>query len=127
MSYQYKRADVQVVACDLCGDFSWVGDRHWHKTAQSTVKQPMHLCERCQHVAVWCLVHQQYHRPDAFHRCACVDCGGLFTSIVRDELTRCPSCRRIAGDFPARAAPAGKERPRSFVQKLFSLRTSHRQ
>jgi hypothetical protein len=104
MSYQFKRADVQVVVCDICGDFSWVSNRDWREMPQRTGEQPIHLCRACQRVAVWCPAHQQYHLPDVFHRRACVDCGGLFTSVVRDAITRCPSCRRMAGDDPARAA-----------------------
>jgi hypothetical protein len=127
MSYQYKRADVVVVVCDVCGDFSWIGDRHWRVAPHSTIDQPIHLCKSCQRLAMWCPAHQQYHRPDAFHRCACVDCGGLFTSTVRDEIIRCPSCRRVMGDNPVRTAPVDIERPRSLVQMLFSPRTSHRQ
>src|SRR5947208_13294388 len=110
MSYQFKRPTVQVVVCDICDDFSWVGDRRWRTMPQSTIEKPIHLCRTCESVAVWCAVHQQYHLPDVFHRRACINCGGLFTSVVRDEITRCPSCRRAAGDYPARTAPPTVER-----------------
>ncbi|MFL5802558.1 MAG: hypothetical protein ACJ8CR_12565 [Roseiflexaceae bacterium] len=127
MSYEYKRPDVQVVVCDLCGDFSWISDRHWREMPQRTGEQPIHLCQICQRVAVWCPAHQQYHLLDAFHRRGCVDCGGLFTSVVRDQITRCPSCRRAAGDQPAQPAQREIGRRRSLVQLLFAPRGSHRQ
>jgi hypothetical protein len=126
MSYDSKRGDVRVVICDICGDFSWIGDRHWREMPQHTSEQPIHLCLACRPVAVWCPAHQQYHLPDTFHRHACVDCGGLFTSVVRDALTRCPSCRRAVGDVPAQPMPRGQTRPRSFVDLLFSPRAGHR-
>jgi uncharacterized protein with PIN domain len=126
MSYQYKRADVRVVVCDMCGDFSWIGDRHWREMPERSGEQPIHLCRACQHVALWCSAHQEYHRPDMFHRRACVDCGGLFTSIVREALTRCPACRRAVSDTTARPAPQSVEQPRSLIQMLFSSRASHR-
>jgi uncharacterized protein YlaI len=126
MSYQYKRADVQVVVCDICDDFSWIGDRHWRAMPQSNAACPIHLCPKCQRAAKWCPAHQQYHLADTFHRRACIDCGGLFTSIVRDAITRCPACRRAAGDGPTSNPLPAQERPRSFIRQLFSLRTTHR-
>lgn len=122
MSYQYKRADTRVVVCDLCGNFSWVSNRNWREMPQRADNQPVHLCPACHPVAIWCPTHQQYHLPDVFHRRACVDCGGLFTSIVREQITRCPACRRSVGAYPASALTAESERSRSFVQKLLSLR-----
>jgi hypothetical protein len=123
MSYQYKRADVCVVVCDICGSFSWCSDRHWREMPKGTSK-PIHLCQACQPLAVWCESHQAYHLPDAFHRCACADCGGLFTSIVGRGLTRCPSCHRAAGDQPLQGVPPQMDRRRSFRQMLFAPRTS---
>ena len=124
MSYQYKRADVCVVVCNICGDFSWVGDRHWRKMPESTSEQPIHLCLTCQNVALWCSAHQQYHLPAALHRCACADCGGLFTSVMADAITRCPSCRRVAGgSLPPPTQPNVKPAP-SFFHKLFAVHTS---
>ena len=125
MSYQYKRADVRVVVCDICSDFSWIGDRNWRAMPESSPESPIHLCPKCQRVAVWCPAHKQYHLPDALHRRACVDCGGLFTSVVRNGITRCPSCRRAAGESAADTPPRKQERPRSLVQQLFSHRTGH--
>src|SRR4026208_1296522 len=63
MSYQYKRADVCVVVCNICGDFSWVGDNRWRTMPESTSEQPIHLCKTCQCAALWCSAHQQYHLP----------------------------------------------------------------
>jgi hypothetical protein len=126
MSYQYKRADVRVVVCDICGDFSWMSDNRWRTMPKSTSEQPIHLCKMCQCVALWCSEHQQYHLPEALHRCACVDCGGLFTSVVTAAITRCPSCRRMAGaSLPPAVQPNMKPAP-SFIHKLFSLHTSDR-
>jgi hypothetical protein len=126
MSYQYKRADICVVVCDVCGEFSWVSDRHWRKMPESTTEQPIHLCQACQNVALWCPAHQQYHLPEALHRCACVDCGGLFTSVVAQGIMRCPSCRRLAGNnVPPAAQPSAKPAP-SFIHRLFALGSSHR-
>lgn len=127
MSYQYKRPDTQVVVCDACSDFSWVSDPQWRPTQQSSAEHPLHLCPKCWHVAIWCLAHQQYHLPDVFHRRACVDCGGLFTSVVRDAIIRCPSCRRLAGDLPTQPPPVEPKRAGSFVRQLFSFRPTHRQ
>jgi len=125
MSYQYKRADVCVVVCDICGDFSWVSDRHWRTMPESAPEQPIHLCQMCQNVALWCSAHQQYHLPEALHRCACVDCGGLFTSVVAHAITRCPSCRRTASaSLPPPPPPTVKPAP-SFIRKLFSVRSTH--
>jgi hypothetical protein len=124
MSYQYKRADVCVVVCNICSDFSWVGDPQWRKMAQSTDAQPIHLCKACRRVALWCPAHLQYHLPEALHRCACADCGGLFTSVVADAITRCPSCRRTAGNnVPPTTQPTTKPAP-SFFDRLFSLHIS---
>ena len=126
MSYQYKRADVCVVVCNICSDFSWVGDSRWRTMPQSTSEQPIHLCKKCQCVALWCSAHQQYHLPHIFHRCACIDCGGLFTSVVADAITRCPSCRRIAApSVPSTNPPSLKPAP-SFLHKLFSLHAGNR-
>jgi len=120
MSYQYKRADVCVVVCNICGDFSWVGDRHWRAMPEGTSEQPIHLCQQCQNVALWCSAHQQYHLPTALHRCACADCGGLFTSVVANVITRCPSCRRTTGDnAPPPTQPHTKPTP-SLLHRLFS-------
>jgi len=107
MSYQYKRAGVCVVVCDICGDFSGIGDRHWHEMPQRSSERSIHLCPTCRRGAVWCPAHQQYHRPEVFHRRPCVDCGGLFTSIVRDEVVRCRSCRRATGDDPPQLRRVG--------------------
>jgi hypothetical protein len=126
MSFQYKRADVRVVVCDICDDFSWAGDSRWRTMPHSTSEHPIHLCKICQCVALWCSAHQQYHLPNALHRCGCADCGGLFTSVVADAITRCPSCYRAAGiTLPPPAQPATKPAA-SFIHKLFSLGSSHR-
>ena len=125
MSYQYKRADVYVVVCDICSDFSYIGDQHWRMMPQGSAEHPIHLCATCQRVALWCPTHAQYHLPDTLHRRACVDCGGLFTSIVRDAIIRCPACRRNTGDYAADPAPSNRERPRSLMQQLFSFRNNH--
>jgi len=120
MSYRYPRPDVQVVACDICNAFSWVGDPQWRPMQHSTIEKPIHLCRTCRNTATWCNTHQQYHLQHTAHRRPCVDCGGLFTSIVQDGITRCPSCRRAAGDQPAPVAAPRLDRPRSFLQRLFS-------
>jgi hypothetical protein len=124
MSYQYKRPDACVVVCDICGDFSWNSDPNWRAMPGGT-STPIHLCQVCRPFAIWCEAHRQYHLPDAFHRQPCVDCGGLFTSTVSHMLTRCPACRRAAGEQPVLAPPPHIRRPRSFRQMLFGLRTSH--
>ncbi len=126
MSYQYKRADAQVVVCDACGDYSWVSDPQWRPTRQSSAEHPLHLCPKCRHAAIWCSAHQQYHLPHESHRRACADCGGLFTSVVRDAIVRCPACRRLAGDLPRPAPLPEPKRPGSFVRQLLSFRGSHR-
>ena len=127
MSYQYKRPDAQVVVCDACNDTSWMSDPQWRPTSQSSAERPLHLCPKCRHVAIWCSAHQQYHMPDAFHRRACVDCEGLFTSVVRDGIVRCPSCRRLAGELPTQPPALEQKRPRSFVRQFFSFRITDRQ
>jgi protein-arginine kinase activator protein McsA len=118
MSYQYKRADICVVVCDTCGDFSWVSDNRWHEMPHGSSAAPIHLCQACRRHALWCSAHQQYHLPDTFHRQHCRDCGGLFTSVARDRLTRCPSCRRAAGEDPAPIARPVSSPPRSLLQRL---------
>jgi hypothetical protein len=86
----------------------------------STIEKPIHLCAKCRKTATWCDTHRQYHLLHTAHRRPCVDCGGLFTSIVQAGITRCPACRRAAGEqLPAVAAPT-VERPRSFLQRLLS-------
>jgi hypothetical protein len=126
MSLQYKRADVRVVVCDICSDFSWVGDSRWRTMPHSTTEHPIHLCKICQCIALWCPAHQEYHLPDAFHRCNCADCGGLFTSVVSRGITRCPSCQRLAGDsLPPPVQPQTKP-ALSLIHRLFALGTSHR-
>ena len=121
MSYEFKRRDCKVVVCDICLKFSYVGDRHWHAMPSSTTGAPVHLCGECRAVAVWCPAHAQYHLPTTLHRHACEDCGGLFTSVVRDRQTRCPACRRSAGVQP----PVRPEPPaRSWVRALFAPRTA---
>jgi hypothetical protein len=126
MSFQYKRADVCVVVCDICADFSWVGDSRWRTMPHSTSERPIHLCKRCQCIALWCPEHDQYHLPEAFHRCHCIDCGGLFTSVVSRAITRCPSCRRLAGDdLPPPVQPQAKP-SLSLFHRLFAPGTSHR-
>src|SRR5262245_32287838 len=120
MSYEMKGSDVHVVVCDICGDYSWIGDHNWRTMPGGTGEQSIHLCQPCRRVAVWCSGHHQYHLPDAFHRQPCIDCGGLFTSVVRDAITRCPSCRRAAGDYPAQTTQREPERPRTLLQLLFS-------
>ena len=125
MSYQYKRVDIRVVVCDTCGGFSWMSDRRWRRMPHDSGAAPIHLCQTCQRHALWCQAHQQYHLPEVFHRQACSDCGGLFTSVVRDTLTRCPSCRRVVGaDTPQTVLPSS-DRPRSLIQKLFAPRASN--
>ncbi|HNP85643.1 MAG: hypothetical protein JST60_18260 [Chloroflexi bacterium SZAS-1] len=126
MSYQYKRKDTLVTACDLCHDFSWVGDRRWRAMPHSTAEDPIHLCQACQRVALWCDAHRQYHFPESFHRHACADCGGLFTSVVRNALMRCPACRRAAGEGGVAAPPAPAKQVRSWVQLLFPPRDNQR-
>jgi hypothetical protein len=121
MSYQYARSDIQVVACDICNAISWVGDPQWRPMPHSSIEKPIHLCPKCRYVATWCDAHQQYHALDALHRRGCVDCGGLFTSIVQAGITRCPACRRAAGEQPPAATPPRIERPRTFLQRLFSI------
>ncbi|MDQ2997163.1 MAG: hypothetical protein M3R61_08940, partial [Chloroflexota bacterium] len=105
---------------------SWVGDSRWRTMPQSTSEQPIHLCKMCQCVALWCSAHTQYHLPNALHRCACADCGGLFTSVVADAIIRCPSCHRTAGaSLPPPTQPTMKPAP-SFIHKLFSVGSNHR-
>jgi len=126
MSFQYKRADVRVVVCDICDNFSWVSDNRWRTMPQSTSEKPIHLCKMCRCVALWCSAHQQYHLPNALHRCACADCGGLFTSVMAAAITRCPACHRSASaSVPALTPPLVKPAP-SFIHRLFSVRSSHR-
>jgi hypothetical protein len=126
MSYQTRPSGDHVVVCDLCGDFSGIYNRDWRRMSEPAGDQPIHLCHNCQHLAVWCPAHQQYHRPDVFHRRGCADCGGLFTSIVREQLTRCPSCCRAAGERSALPAPQRAEQPSSLARLLFALRTGQR-
>ena len=120
MSYQYKRADIYVVVCDACGEFSWVSDRRWRAMPQGSESAPIHLCQACQPQALWCQAHQQYHLPEVLHRHACSDCGGLFTSAARDQLTSYPSCRRAAGAAAPPAAWPSGERRRSLLDRLFA-------
>jgi hypothetical protein len=126
MSYQMRPSGVQVVMCDLCGDFSGIGNRDWREMPHRVSDQPTHLCRACRHQGVWCSVHQTYHRPDAFHRHKCVDCGGLFTSVVREQQTRCPSCRRSGGKRTPLPVPQQAEQPRSWSRFFVALRPSHR-
>jgi uncharacterized protein with PIN domain len=120
MSYQYKRADTYVVVCDICGSFSWMSNRHWREMPQRVGNQPVHLCPTCRPTAVWCAEHQQYHLPDVLHRRPCADCGGLFTSVVREQFTRCPACRRSL-EAPSTVVPE-PSRHLTLIQRLFALR-----
>lgn len=122
MSLECKRGEPRLVICDSCGDYSWCGDHSWRLMPHSTVERLIHLCPACRPGAVWCAAHQQYHRPDALHRHACADCGGLFTSAARDAISRCPSCRRAAGDRPAPPQPRAARPVRSLAQRLSALR-----
>jgi hypothetical protein len=126
MSYQTRPSGDHVVACDLCGDFSGIYNRDWREMPQRIGGQPAHLCRACRRMAIWCQTHQQYHQPDVFHRRGCADCGGLFTSIVREQITRCPSCRRAAGERSALPAPQPAEQPRSLARLLVALRMGQR-
>lgn len=126
MSYQSTQHNTRVIVCDICQASGPATDHRWRPTRHSTTERPMHLCPSCWRVAVWCPAHQAYHLPDAFHRRACADCGGLFTSVVREEITRCPACRRAAGGLPARQASAPAKQPRTWMRAFFTARGSER-
>jgi hypothetical protein len=119
MSYQVRHERYEVVVCDICDEYSYIGDRNWREMPQHRAEEPLHLCRKCKPNAVWCSGHQQYHRPDVLHRQPCVDCGGLFTSVARNSLTRCPSCQRSASNT-VNTDTSTVERSRSLGQKLFS-------
>lgn len=98
MSYQSYR-HYTVVVCDICRARGAAGDRDWREMGQNGVGEPIHLCPHCRPSAVWCEVHQCYHRPEDNHRQACATCGGLFTSMVKAQRVQCPSCQRAANPF----------------------------
>lgn len=127
MSFEYKRSDCRVVVCDICSKCSYVGDRQWRLMPHQNAEQPIHLCPECRLVAIYCAAHQQYHLPQTMHRHACADCGGLFTSVVRDRITQCPGCRRAAGQPSVPAAQAPAQPARSWLQVLLSPRAGHHQ
>jgi hypothetical protein len=116
MSYQLLQNHIKVVVCDICNDFSGMGDRAWRRMRYDAHNQPIHLCSKCRSKAVWCAAHQQYHLKDSQHRRPCVVCGGLFTSYVRQEIEHCPQCRR---DLPAPAQTPIRQP--SFLASLRSL------
>lgn len=93
MSYQHL-SSYALVVCDGCGVRGAVGDHDWRQMRASPGRTPIHLCPQCRRVAIWCEVHQRYHRPSDNHRCACADCGGLFTTSATSGITRCPGCQR---------------------------------
>lgn len=114
MSFQ-SRGNYDVVVCDVCRTVGAVGDNRFRLMRRDDAGTSHHLCASCRTWAEWCPTHQQYHLPDDLHRCACNDCGGLYTSRVRDQIARCPSCQRsfappkpvAAAPPPAAAAPRG--------------------
>lgn len=112
MSYQHKSYGW-IAVCDMCQEFGPIGDRALRVMKGGTAEAPIHLCSTCCKDAVWCDHHHQYHRAEAFHRCACVDCDGLYTSIVHTQIKRCPSCQRATGFVPTPSAP--KARPQTLL------------
>jgi hypothetical protein len=94
MSYQLLNNHITIVVCDICGEFSAMGDRDWCRMRYDAQDQPIHLCRKCRPSAVWCAAHQQYHLESSQHRRPCVVCGGLFTSFVSQQIEHCPQCRR---------------------------------
>jgi hypothetical protein len=101
MSYQEIR-EVALVVCDGCGARGAVGDRDWRQMRRTSAGAAAHLCPSCRRSAIWCEAHQRYHRPGDSHRCACADCGGLYTTTIDSGIARCPSCQRA--HTPARPA-----------------------
>jgi hypothetical protein len=93
VSFQ-SRGTYDVVACDVCSTIGAVGDRRFRVMRRDATGATHHLCSTCRVWAEWCDTHQSYHMPDDLHRHACADCGGLFTSRVRQHLLHCPSCLR---------------------------------
>ena len=92
MSYQ-RKSYGWITVCDICQEFGPIGDRYIRAMPHSTADEPRHLCNCCRSQAVWCEAHNVYHLGESFHRHACSDCGGLFTSVARAQLRQCPSCR----------------------------------
>src|SRR6185503_4819381 len=115
MSYQLLENRITIVVCDICGEFSAMGDRDWSRMRYDAHDQPIHLCNKCRATAVWCAAHQQYHLEDSQHRRPCIVCGGLFTSYVRQNIEHCPQCRH---DLPA--PPPSAHQP-NFLASLRSL------
>ncbi|HMP40095.1 MAG TPA: hypothetical protein PKA05_06920 [Roseiflexaceae bacterium] len=94
MSYEIHGAGCAVVVCDLCRARGAIGDRDWREGRPSASGGAQHLCRNCRQHAVWCEEHHAYHAPDSLHRCACKECGGLYTSVVKARINYCPSCLR---------------------------------
>ncbi len=103
MSYREHKTFGTIVVCDVCDTVGAVFDRHWQEMRCDAQGEPIHVCRNCRKTAVWCDTHHCYHKPTDNHRCACVACGGLYTSVVQQGIKHCPSCRRA---LPAPPAPA---------------------
>jgi hypothetical protein len=93
VSFQ-SRGTYDVVACDACNTVGAVGDRRFRVMRRDAAGATHHLCDSCRVWAEWCDTHQRFHMPNDLHRRACADCGGLFTSRVRQRIRHCPSCLR---------------------------------
>jgi len=111
MSYQEHKHFGTVVVCDVCSSIGAVFDRDWRQMKSNAQGEPIHLCRACRKTTTWCETHQGYHKPTDNHRCACVACGGLFTSVVQQGIKHCPSCRRslpmpVVSSTPAKRMPS---------------------
>ncbi|KAB8142622.1 hypothetical protein F8S13_13785 [Chloroflexia bacterium SDU3-3] len=118
MSYQHKSYGW-VVVCNVCNEFGPIGDRYLRRMEGGTDEDPIHLCAKCASIAMWCDAHQTYHLPDSLHRHACADCGGLFTSVVSEQIYRCPSCQR--SHAPEAPAPRPKAAARYAEPSLLEM------
>ena len=126
MSIQLRNNLYHVVVCDICGDFSYVGDRNLRQMPMHGADGSLHLCRACRTNALWCAAHGAYHPADTMHRQPCVDCGGLFTSVVKAQLSHCPACRRTHAAQPV-VQPASAPTPaRSWLELLFAPRAGQR-
>jgi hypothetical protein len=126
MSYQLTERTTLVV-CDLCEVRGPIGDQNWRVTRCDANGAPLHLCINCRRTAVWCEAHARYHRPSDNHRCACLDCGGLFTTSFFSGVVRCPSCRRAFEAEKQQPVPQPQRHPpqRGWMAMLRSLVSLH--
>lgn len=125
MSYQEMARFGHVVVCDLCEAVGAIGDRDWREMRRDATGAPLHVCRKCRKEAVWCQVHQQYHRANELHRRPCIMCGGLYTAAITRDTNYCPSCARAALPPQPGAArgvqPARREQASVLHQLLIDL------